>query len=329
MCLPDNIDVFHIKSKQDFETKALKIFKFQAIHNAVYNKFIKLLNINPKTIDNIYKIPFLPISFFKDYRIVSEREPYDALFQSSGTTGINRSKHFVKNIKIYEQSFFNGFEYFYGKTEDYVILALLPSYLEQQASSLVYMVQELIKKSNRQESNFYLYEHQKLADTLHDLDQSGNKILLIGVSYALLDLIEKYKFKLNNVIVMETGGMKGRRKEILREELHQKLKKGFGVQHIHSEYGMTELLSQSYSKGNGIFESVPWKKILVRDPEDPMSYLPKGKTGGINIIDLANIYSCSFIATQDLGKIYSDNSFEILGRFDHSDIRGCNLLVVN
>ena len=241
---------------------------------------------------------------------------------------MNPSKHYITDIQLYENSYLDGFQYFYGNIDDYIILALLPNYLERNGSSLVYMVDDLIKKSNAKESGFYLNNLKELSRKLTALDQKNKKILLLGVSYALLDLIEFKKFHLKNTIIMETGGMKGRRKEMVKEELHQLLCNGFGVDKIHSEYGMTELLSQAYSVGDGIFKTPPWMKILTRDTEDALTILPQNRTGGINVIDLANINSCSFIATQDLGKIHADGSFEILGRFDNSDIRGCNLMVV-
>jgi len=322
----NDFGIFEIDSEQKFIDKSLEIFRFQARNNPVYRQFIKLLSVNPEKINHIKQIPFLPIEFFKNYRVASVAEPFDAIFKSSGTTGMMRSKHFVKYLSIYEKSFTEAFQHFYGDISQYNILALLPSYVEQGDSSLVYMTGKLIRKSQKKYSGFYLNEEEKLGSILKYLHQKNEKILLLGVSYALLDLIEKEKFALSGAIIMETGGMKGRRKEMIREELHRHLKKGFGVEQIHSEYGMTELLSQAYSTGNSLFESPPWQKILIRDTEDPFTYLPEGKTGGINIIDLANIYSCSFIATQDLGKI-TGNQFEILGRFDQSDIRGCNLLI--
>lgn len=241
---------------------------------------------------------------------------------------MNQSTHYITDIHLYKNSYLKGFQHFYGNIENYIILALLPNYLERKGSSLVYMVNDLIQKSNSTESGFYLTNLENLSTKLTDLDKKNKKILLIGVSFALLDLIEFKKFNLKNTIVMETGGMKGKRKELVKEELHQMLCKGFGVKKIHSEYGMTELLSQGYSKGDGIFKTPPWMKILIRDTEDALTILPQSRTGGINVIDLANINSCSFIATQDLGKIHSDGTFEILGRFDNSDIRGCNLMVV-
>ncbi|MFC2443434.1 MAG: acyl transferase, partial [Capnocytophaga ochracea] len=244
-----------------------------------------------------------------------------------GTTGAQTSRHYVKDLSLYEQSFRKGFEHFYGNVEDYVVLALLPSYLERTGSSLITMVADLIERSGSEYSGFYLNEYDLLAERLQTLDASDKKVLLIGVSFALLDLITEHTFSLKNTIVMETGGMKGRRKELVREELHALLCKGFGVEMIHSEYGMTELLSQAYSVGKGIYKCVPWLKVLIRDTNDALSYLPTGKTGGLNIIDLANRESCSFIATQDLGKLYPDGTFEVLGRFDNADIRGCNLLI--
>jgi hypothetical protein len=238
------------------------------------------------------------------------------------------SKHLITDVTLYENSYRNAFSEFYGNIEDYVVLALLPSYLERSGSSLIYMVKDLIELSNNFNSGFYLNNYDELISKLIELDSLGQNVILIGVTYALLDLIEKRKFELKNTIIMETGGMKGKRKEIIREELHELLCNSFGVLSIHSEYGMTELLSQAYSLGNGIFECPNWMNILIRDTEDPLTYVPVGKTGGINVIDLANINSCSFIATQDLGKKYPNNSFEVLGRFDNSDIRGCNLMVL-
>lgn len=320
--------VFNIKNNDDFTQVALDVFKHQFSNNKVYRSFCDLLYIHPSDITKIEEIPFLPIQFFKTREVVSSKNKVQEVFSSSGTTGSVTSKHFVTDLGWYEKSYLKGFEHFYGNIEDYVVLALLPNYLERQGSSLVYMVDDLIKKSNHPESGFYLNNIDELANKLSYLDNQNKKVLLIGVSFALLDLIEKYQFKLKNTIVMETGGMKGRRKELIRSELHTLLCKGFGVSKIHSEYGMTELLSQGYSKGNGVFSSPPWMRILTRDTEDPLTILPKGKSGGINVVDLANYNSCSFIATQDLGKVHLNNSFEVIGRFDNSDIRGCNLMVL-
>ncbi len=306
----------------------MKIFRYQFEHNEVYQKYCLLLQKDPSNVKHLTEIPFLPIEFFKSKEILSSNESIQETFTSSGTSGSVTSKHHVTDLSFYEYSFRNGFSKFYGNIEDYAVLALLPSYLERDGSSLIYMVNDLIESSNHPDSGFYLNDYEALAKKLIELDSDGQNVILIGVTYALLDLIELQKFNLKNTIIMETGGMKGKRKEIIREELHQILSEGFGVPKIHSEYGMTELLSQAYSLGDGIFECPPWMDILIRDTEDPLTILEDEKTGGINVIDLANFNSCSFIATQDLGKKYSDFSFEVLGRFDSSDIRGCNLLVL-
>ena len=321
-------DIFHIGSKKEFEKLTLKVFRHQYDHNAVYRNFCDLLKKNKTNVKALQDIPFLPIQFFKSHEVVSSTAPVQITFTSSGTTGMTTSRHLVTDLNFYEESFRLAFSQFYGNIEDYVVLALLPSYLEREGSSLIYMVEDLIERSNQPESGFYLHNYDELIQKLTELDNSGQNVLLIGVTYALLDLIDKQNFQLNNTIIMETGGMKGKRKEMIREELHELLCKGFGVSKIHSEYGMTELLSQAYSLGDGLFECPPWMEILIRDTEDALSYVAEGKTGGINVIDLANVNSCSFIATQDLGKKYPNHSFEVLGRFDHSDIRGCNLMVI-
>jgi phenylacetate-coenzyme A ligase PaaK-like adenylate-forming protein len=321
-------DIFSISSQKEFEKIALKVFRHQYDNNNVYQDFCSFLKKDKTTVKSIEEIPFLPIQFFKSHEILSSQNPTQETFTSSGTTGATTSKHLVTNVNLYEQSFRKAFSQFYGNIEDYVVLALLPSYLERDGSSLIYMVNDLIEGSNHPESGFYLNNYDALIHKLIELDSSDQNVLLIGVTYALLDLIEKQNFQLKNTIIMETGGMKGKRKEMIREELHSILCNGFGVPTIHSEYGMTELLSQAYSLGNGVFECPPWMSILIRDTEDALTYVDYGKTGGINVIDLANINSCSFIATQDLGKKYPNHSFEVLGRFDASDIRGCNLMVV-
>jgi len=321
-------DIFTISSQKQFEKIALKVFRFQYENNQVYREFCKLLKIEKGSVKLLQEIPFLPIQFFKSHDILSSTETIQETFTSSGTTGMITSKHLITDVTLYEESYRNAFSEFYGNIEDYAVLALLPSYLERSGSSLIYMVKDLITLSNNQNSGFYLHNYDELISKLIELDASGQNVILIGVTYALLDLIEKQKFQLKNTIIMETGGMKGKRKEIIREELHEILCDGFGVSAIHSEYGMTELLSQAYSLGNGIFEYPNWMNILIRDTEDALTYVATGKTGGINVIDLANINSCSFIATQDLGKKYPNNSFEVLGRFDNSDIRGCNLMVL-
>ena len=321
-------DIFTISNAKQFEKIALKVFRYQHENNSVYREFCKLLKVEKGRVKSLQQIPFLPIQFFKSHEVVSNSDSIQETFTSSGTTGMITSKHLITDITLYEDSYRNAFSEFYGNIEDYVVLALLPSYLERSGSSLIYMVKDLIELSNNSNSGFYLNNYDELISKLIELDSLGQNVLLIGVTYALLDLIEKRKFELKNTIIMETGGMKGKRKEIIREELHELLCDGFGVLSIHSEYGMTELLSQAYSLGNGIFECPNWMNILIRDTEDPLTYVPVGKTGGINVIDLANINSCSFIATQDLGKKYPNNSFEVLGRFDNSDIRGCNLMVL-
>jgi len=321
-------DIFTISNQKQFEKIALKVFRFQYENNLVYREFCDFLKTNVQKVKSLEQIPFLPIQFFKSHTVVSTTNSIQETFTSSGTTGTITSKHFVTDISLYEESYRKGFSQFYGNIEDYVVLALLPSYLEREGSSLIYMVEDLIQMTNNPESGFYLHNHEELIEKLTRIDQSGQNVILIGVTYALLDLIEKHTFQLQNTIIMETGGMKGQRKEMIREELHEQLYKGFGVSAIHSEYGMTELLSQAYSLGNGVFECPSWMQILIRDTEDALTYVAEGKTGGINVIDLANINSCSFIATQDLGKKNPNNSFEVLGRFDNSDIRGCNLMVI-
>lgn len=321
-------DIFTISNQKQFDKIALKIFRFQYENNRVYREFCDFLKTDIQKVKSIQQIPFLPIQFFKSHSVVSTTNPIQTTFTSSGTTGMITSQHLVTDVSIYEESYRKGFSQFYGNIEDYVVLALLPSYSEREGSSLIHMVDDLIQLSNHPESGFYLHNYDELIAKLIQLDQTGQNVILIGVTYALLDLVEKHSFQLENTIIMETGGMKGKRKEMIREELHQQLCNGFGVNTIHSEYGMTELLSQAYSLGEGIFECPSWMQILVRDTEDALSYVREGKTGGINVIDLANINSCSFIATQDLGKKYANGSFEVLGRFDHSDIRGCNLMVV-
>lgn len=320
-------DIFSIATKKEFEKITMKTFRHQYENNLVYKQYCDLLKKNPSNVKCVLDIPFLPIQFFKSHQVVSNTNPIVTTFTSSGTTGMVTSKHLVTDLSFYKESFRTTFRQFYGNIEDYVVLALLPSYLERDGSSLIYMVNDLIEASNQPESGFYLNNYQELIDTLVRLDNDGQNILLIGVTYALLDLVEMQNFNLKNTIIMETGGMKGRRKEMIREELHQILTQGFGVNVIHSEYGMTELLSQGYSLGEGIFECPPYMEVFMRDTEDPFSYVEDGKTGGINVIDLANYNSCSFIATQDLGKKYPNHSFEVLGRFDNSDIRGCNLMV--
>ena len=320
--------IFNIQNETDFERCALQVFKHQFENNRVYRSFCDLLYIHPSDVKEVADIPFLPIQFFKTHQVLSANHSVQETFTSSGTTGAQVSKHLVTDLSWYKKSYTKTFEHFYGPLKEFTVLGLLPNYLEREGSSLIYMVNDFIHKSKNSKSGFYLDNLSELSKTLEALDQKGEKVLLIGVTFALLDLIESQFFTLKNTIIMETGGMKGRRKEIIREELHATLCDGFGVSKIHSEYGMTELLSQGYSKGNGVFDCPPWMKIVVRDTEDALSILETSKTGGLNVIDLANYNSCSFIATQDLGKVNIDGSFEVLGRFDHSDIRGCNLLVL-
>ncbi|HMU76496.1 MAG TPA: acyl transferase [Bacteroidia bacterium] len=311
----------------DFESVALESFRFQAENNAVYHNYLKLLNINPLKIDSISKIPFLPISFFKTKKVVTGNIDSSAIvFSSSRTTGTEPSLHYVSDISLYEKAFTQAFNHFYTSTDQWCILALLPSYLEREGSSLVYMCQHLVEKTGKKNSGFYLNDFRKLADTITVNEQRGIKTLLIGVSFALLDFAHAYPMPLKNTVIMETGGMKGRRKEMIRQELHAILKEAFLLNVIHSEYGMTELLSQAYSSGNGIFHCPPWMKVFVRDSNDPLSESIPGQ-GGINIIDLANINSCCFISTQDIGRVYDDGTFEILGRFENAEVRGCNLLI--
>lgn len=324
----NNPPIFDIKTPDEFELQALDVYRFQYHNNVVYQTFCRHLGKRPDIVKHLVDIPFLPIGFFKSKHIFTGKQNHEVIFSSSGTTGSTTSKHYVASLDLYQKSYRQAFEQFYGNVEEYCILALLPSYLEREGSSLIYMVDDLIRKSKHQDSGFYLDDISSLHEKIQQLDSQGQKTLLIGVSFALLDFVEHHPMELTNTIIMETGGMKGRRKELIRNELHDILSKGFGVPTIHSEYGMTELLSQAYSQGNGLFRTPPWMEVLIRDTEDPLSLQKTGKTGGLNIIDLANVHSCSFIATQDLGKIHQDGSFEILGRFDHSDIRGCNLMVL-
>ncbi len=320
-------DNFLDVNAQNFENVVLQIFRFQAQNTPIYKAYLAGIGVNPTQIKRIEDIPFLPINFFRTHKVIAEEKTAELIFESSGTTSTQNSKHFVAKTLIYEKSFLKAFELAYGSPRDFVILALLPSYLERGNSSLVYMANKLIQESKKNESGFYLHNYQALANTLQQLEKQKQKTVLIGVTYALLDLAEQYPMQLKNTILLETGGMKGRRKEMVKEELHAILKTAFACNKIHSEYGMTELLSQAYSHGDNVFFCPPWMKILIRDPSDPFALLPNGRIGGINIIDLANVYSCSFIATQDLGKLNTNGTFEVLGRFDDADLRGCNLMM--
>lgn len=309
----------------EFERLALAQFKFQYNQNAVYKQYLDLLSIDPHEITDISKIPFLPIDFFKTHQVTTTTFQEEAVFASSGITQTIQSRHFVKELSIYKESFTKGFEYCYGPVADWCILGLLPAYLERKNSSLVFMVNELVEMSGHQQSGFYLYEHQKLFSVLEQLEKEQQKTLLIGVTFALLDFAEKYPLPMKHTAVIETGGMKGRREEMTRYEIHTILQTAFDLPVVHSEYGMTELLSQAYSKGHGIFDCPSWMKVIIRDEDDPMTSKYSGR-GLINVIDLANIYSCSFIATDDIGLLHPDGSFEVLGRRDNSDLRGCSLM---
>ena len=319
--------IFNIKNQSSFNKYCLDIYHFQYRNNLVYKKFCNMICENPMNINEITKIPFLPISFFKTKKILSV-DKFEKVFYSSGTTTNSRSKHFISDLKLYEESFIKNFKNNYGELNKYTIIALLPNYYENESSSLIYMVEKLIKLTKSNESGFFLDDYTNISKKLNQLDSKNDrKTILIGVPYALLDLLDFNQFCFNNTIIMETGGMKGRRKELVRNELHEKLKSGFGVNQIHSEYGMTELLSQAYSKGNGIFSTPAWMKVLIRDVNDAQNLNFNKKSGAINIIDLANYNSCSFIATDDMGKFVTESEFEVIGRIDNSDVRGCNLLI--
>ncbi len=319
--------VFDIKNHSEFKKQCLDIYNFQYQNNMVYQNYCNMICEDPTDVNEINKIPFLPISFFKTKKILST-DNFEKVFYSSGTTTNSRSKHFISSLKLYQKSFINNFKLNYSDITQYTILALLPNYYDNKDSSLIYMIEKLIKLSKSKESGFFLDDYFNLSKKLIELDtKKERKTILIGVPYALLDMIDFNQFRLNNTIIMETGGMKGRRKEMVRTELHQKLKRGFGVSKIHSEYGMTELLSQAYSKGEGIFKTPSWMKVIIRDINDAQNLDFNKKSGAINIIDLANYNSCSFIATDDMGKHVNDDEFELIGRVDNSDIRGCNLLV--
>jgi phenylacetate-coenzyme A ligase PaaK-like adenylate-forming protein len=319
--------IFSITSPEEFDRLALEIFNLQAVSNKIYNKYLEILKIDPFKVTCPEEIPFIPIELFKTKKIVTGNIKPSLKFESSGTTGTAKSIHWITDPDLYYSSFTKCFNLFYGSPDRYCILALLPAYLERKNSSLVYMVDGLIRMSRHEHSGFYPNNLSELAEIMKKLESKGESSILIGVSFALVQLAKKFPIHLKHTIIMETGGMKGRGEEMTREELHGILKEAFNVNEIHSEYGMTELLSQAYSKGHGLFQTPPWMKIIIRDTYDPLTYLPAGRSGGINIIDLANIYSCSFIATQDIGKIIPSGGFEVLGRFDNSDIRGCNLMM--
>ena len=344
-------DLFNIKTEADFQQKCLETFRYQYENIQVYRRFVDYLNIKPEEIQEVEKIPFLPIEMFKKHTILDQNKQSDLYFQSSGTTQMNLSKHWIADEMLYQESIEKSFEQFIGKSEDYIFLGLLPSYLEKQNSSLIYMVDFLMKKSGKPENGYFLYNHAELFEILRELKKQNKRVILFGVAFALLDYLDfaetnnKIIESSDHLIIIETGGMKGRKEEMTKDEVLKIFNKGFGTDKIYSEYSMTELLSQAYSLGNNIYESPNWMRILIRNTEDPLSYLEAGRNGAVNIIDLANRHSCSFIATQDLGKILTDsenfrvkqndkslpkiaqNQFQVLGRIDHSDIRGCSLLV--
>jgi len=320
--------IFNVQ-KHGFEQIALELFKLQSTENILYRSFIEAINIDPGKVNNVASIPFFPVSFFKNHDVVTGTFEPDVIFESSGTTQTGNSRHIVKSANLYRRSFTYAFQLFYGSPGNWCIAGLLPTYLERKNSSLVMMVNDLIGLSKHTSSGFYLYEHEKLTELIMYNEAASQKTLLIGVTFALLDLAEHFRFPLKHTTVMETGGMKGRRKEITRTEMHETLCEAWKLDFIHSEYGMTELLSQAYSSGNGLFRCPPWMKIILRDEDDPLTIKPLSaatQSGLINVIDLANIYSCSFIATDDIGKLYPEGSFEVIGRMDSSDVRGCSLM---
>lgn len=325
---PKYEDKVFLADRQGFDQLALELFRFQYAGNPVYQQYVHALNLVGDDVKRMEDIPFLPIQFFKSHDVVTTSFTAEAVFQSSGTTQTINSRHYVRDLGIYRRSFMLAFEQFYGPVKNWCVIGLLPSYLERSNSSLVVMADELIRQSGHPDSGFYLYEHEKLAAVLQQLEAKGQPTLLIGVTFGLLDFAEKFRFPLKHTIIMETGGMKGRREEMTREQVHDILKAAFSLEHIHSEYGMTELLSQGYSKGEGILRTPAWMRVRVRQEDDPFDVRNSG-TGIINVIDLANIYSCAFIATEDVGRVFEDGSFEVQGRVDNSDIRGCSLMVAN
>ncbi len=328
MKAPQNEEIFKVTDSQSFERMALKVFRFQAARCPVYGEYVRLLGIDPDRIENIFAIPFMPVSFFRDHLIMTGGGEPEKVFLSSGTAGMRQSTHSVKSLALYDESLERAFRIFYGNPSQYAIMGLLPSYLEREGSSLIYMVNRLMTLSGNDNGGFFLDDYAGLLRSIKKSRAAGLRVLLIGVTFALLDMAERCPEDLGDVIIMETGGMKGRRQEMIREELHEVLKSAFGVPSVHSEYGMTELLSQAYSAGDGLFMTPPWMKVLIRDSHDPMSHTDdEGASGGISVIDLANIWSCSFIATSDLGRMNGENRFEVLGRFDNSDVRGCSLLI--
>lgn len=319
--------LFTLHSTADFTGLALEIFDYQARHNTVYAEYLDALNKRPGDVRGLSDIPFLPISFFKSHKVITGPEEAELVFTSSGTGGAP-SRHYVRDPDLYRKTFNSGFRHFYGPVSEYCVLALLPAYLEREGSSLVYMADQMIRDSSDPDSGFYLHDLDALYRLMLKKINSGVKVVLLGVTFALLDFAERFSLPENDIVIMETGGMKGRRREMVRSEVHEVLTRKLGVKKVHSEYGMTELLSQAYSQVNGRFRTPPWMRIMIRDTDDPFSFAGAGRTGGINIIDLANVDSCCFIETQDLGRWHENGEFEVMGRFDNSDIRGCNLLVI-
>ena len=318
--------VFSVDSL-DFDVFAMELFRFQAKNSNVFRKYIEEVGIDPENVKDFSQIPFIPVELFKSQAVKTARWEPVTVFESSGTTGRNTSHHYIEDLEFYRSVTLEGFKHFYGEIQNYTIMALLPSYLERGNSSLVVMIEYFIRNSGNPGSGFYLDNPEEMINNIKSL-KNDNKVLLFGATFALLDLAEKGKIDLNEVIIMETGGMKGRREEMIREEVHSILTQQFNVDSVHSEYGMTEMMSQAYSSGKGLFHCPPWMKVVIRDLYDPFRIQPAGVTGGINIIDLSNVHSCSFIETQDIGRKMDDNGFEILGRMDNSDVRGCNLLVI-
>ena len=328
MKVPAAEKIFTVSGARSFERLALDIFRFQAAGCPVYREYLGLLGVDPGKVDSLLSIPFMPVSFFRDHTVLTGDGPAEKVFLSSGTTGVRQSRHHLKDPAIYDRSLEEGFHLFYGDPSQYVVMGLLPSYLEREGSSLIYMVNRLMQLSGNDLGGFFLSDHDALFRSIDKARWAGLKVFLIGVTFALLDLAEGHPRDLSDLIIIETGGMKGRRREMIREEVHEILMKAFGVSSVHSEYGMTELLSQAWSDGGGLFTAPPWMKVLIRDSHDPADHTDEpGASGGISIIDLANIWSCSFIATADLGRMHPGGQFEVQGRFDEADIRGCNLLV--
>jgi len=319
--------IFNLQN-QNFDKLALELYRFQSIENPLYNEYQKLLGIDYTKVTDISAIPYLPVGFFKTHKVLCKNCTDDMFFESSGTTGMQKSRHYIPDQDLYKLSINNGFKSFFGNSEEYVFVFLLPVYLENKFSSLLFMTNELTERSKYRQASFYLDNYEKLFFHLQTLVNKGEKIFLFGLTRALVDFFSQYKLDLKDAIIMETGGMKGQETELTRNELHEIIKKGSGVNCVCSEYGMTELLSQAYSLSNGIFKTVPWMKVTCRDIYDPLMSLQSGESGCLNIIDLANIFSCAFIATDDTGKTFNDGSFEVTGRLDNSELRGCNLMAV-